>query len=430
MIKNVRGREILDSRGNPTLEVDVVTEDGIIGRASAPAGRSRGKYEATEIRDGSKRYHGLGVQKAVKMVNEIVANLLKGRDVRFQREIDQILIEYDGTEDKSKLGGNVLTATSLAVAKAAANSLNIPLYKYIGGSNARILPVPMFLYVCGGKLAATDLDFQEFNAMPVGAKSFSEAMQMGCEVYHILAEILSKKFGKYSLNVGDEGSLSPPGVSDPEVVFETILSAIESQGYGGKFVLALDAAATHLYNRESGKYKFRGKELDKNELMEIYIELARKFPLASIEDPFHEDDFEGFAEITRKLSDVQIVGDDLFASNIRRLKIGIKSGAANTILLKVNQIGTLSEALDTAEFAYRNGYSVLVSERSAQTEDVWLAELAVAINSGQIKNGAPVRSERVAQFNQLLRIEEELGSVAKYAGESYRNPISLTFSTF
>ncbi|MCX8188986.1 MAG: phosphopyruvate hydratase [Nitrososphaeria archaeon] len=423
LIKYVRGREIIDSRGNPTLEVDVVTEANVLGRASAPAGRSRGKYEAVEIRDGSKRYHGLGVQKAVKIVNETLNSLLKGRDVRLQREIDKILIEYDGTEDKSRLGGNVLTATSLAVAKAAAASLKLPLYKYVGGSNAHILPVPMFLYVCGGKLAATDLDFQEFNVMPTGAKTFSEAIQMGCEVYHALADILSKKFGKYSLNVGDEGSLSPPKVDDPNIIFESILEAVESQGYSGKFVLALDAAATHLFNSMSGKYRFRGKEVDAGELMEIYIELAKKFPLASIEDPFHEDDFESFAEITRKLKDVQIVGDDLFVSNIKRLKKGIECGAANTILLKVNQIGTLSEALDTAAYAMRNNYSVLVSERSAQTEDIWLAELTVAINAGQIKNGAPVRSERVAQFNQLLRIEEELGSAAKYAGENYRSPI-------
>lgn len=423
LIKDVKGREILDSRGNPTLEVDVVTEGGFVGRASTPAGRSRGKHEAAEIRDGSRRYRGLGVQKAVKIVNETVAQLLRGRDVRLQREIDQTLIEYDGTEEKSRLGGNVLTATSLAVAKAAAGSLGLPLYKYIGGSNAHVLPVPMFLYVCGGKLAATDLDFQEFNAMPVGAKSFSEAMQMGCEVYHALGDMLAKRFGKYSLNVGDEGSFSPPHVDDPEKVFETILDAIESQGYGGKFVLALDAAATHLYNLETGKYSFRGRALDSGELMEVYVELAKKFPLASIEDPFHEEDFEGFAELTRKLSGVQIVGDDLFASNIRRLKMGVRLGAANTVLLKVNQIGTLSEALDTAEYAIRNNYSVLVSERSAQTEDVWLAELAVAINAGQIKNGAPARGERVAQFNQLLRIEEELGPSAKYAGENYRNPI-------
>lgn len=423
LIKYVRGREIIDSRGNPTVEVDVVTEANVLGRASAPAGRSRGKYEAVEIRDGSKRYHGLGVQKAVKIVNETVSSILKGMDVRMQREIDNVLIECDGTEDKSRLGGNVLTATSLAVAKAAAISLKLPLYKYVGGSNAHILPVPMFLYVCGGKLAATDLDFQEFNAMPVGAKSFSEAIQMGCEVYHALADILSKRFGKYSLNVGDEGSLSPPGVNDPDIIFESILEAIESQGYGGKFVLALDAAATHLYDSSSGKYRFRGKEIAAGELMETYIELTKKFHLASIEDPFHEDDFENFAEITKKLKNVQIVGDDLFVSNIKRLKKGIEFGAANTILLKVNQVGTLSEALDTATYAMKNNYSVLVSERSAQTEDTWLAELTVALNAGQIKNGAPVRSERVAQFNQLLRIEEELGKAAKYAGENFRKPI-------
>ena len=421
-IKSVKAREVLDCRGEPTIEVDVITEGGALGRADAPAGRSRGKYEAFEIRDGGKRYGGRGVQKAVKIVNEIIAPMLKGMDVRQQREIDYTMIEYDGTENKSKLGGNAMVATSWAVAKAAANALSLPLYRYIGGVNSYILPVPMFLYVCGGKLAATDLDFQEFSVMPIGAKTFAEAMRMGSEVYHTLGRLLAKKYGKYSLNTGDEGSYSPPRVDDPREIFEVILKAIEEEGYSNDFILASDAASTHMYNERTGKYRYRGKEISREELMDLYEDLVKTYPLRSIEDPLHEDDFEGHAELTKRLR-IQIVGDDLFASNVKRLEEGIKVGAANAVLLKVNQIGTLTEALETASYANRNRYSVLVSERSGQTEDTWLADLAVAINAGQIKNGAPTRSERVAQFNQLLRIEEELGETAKYAGRNYRIPL-------
>jgi len=421
-IKDVKAREILDCRGDPTIEVDVITEGGIIGRADTPAGRSRGKYEAYEIRDGGKRYGGLGVKKAVKTVNEVIKPILKGMDVRDQSEIDYTMINYDGTTYKSKLGGNTMVATSLAAAKAAANSLTLPLYRYIGGSNSFILPVPMFLFICGGKLAATDFDFQEFNIMPIGAKTFSEAIQMGSEIYHTLGKMLANKYGKYALNTGDEGSFSPPGVNDPEEAYEIILKAIEEEGYKDKVILALDAASTHMYNSITGKYRFRGKEISKIELMDVYENLVRKYPLRSIEDPFYEDDFEGFAEITQKLP-IQIVGDDFFVSNIKRLIKGVQMHAANTVLLKVNQIGTLTEALETASYANRNGYSVLVSERSAQTEDTWLADLTVAINAGQIKNGAPTRSERVAQFNQLMRIEEELGKNAKYAGRNYKKPL-------
>jgi enolase len=421
-IKSIKAREILDCRGDPTIEVDVITEAGVIGRADTPAGRSRGKYEAFELRDGGKRYGGLGVQKAVKNVNEIIAPLLRGMDVRCQREIDYTMIEYDGTEDKSKLGGNAMVAVSLAAAKAAASSLSLPLYRYIGGSNSYVLPVPMFLYVCGGKLAATDLDFQEFNVMPIGAKTFAEAMCMGSEVYHTLGKMLAKKYGKYSLNTGDEGSFSPPGVSDPKEIFEIILKAIEEEGYKDDFILAMDAAATHMYNEKTGKYRYQGREIPREQLMNIYEDLVKTYPLKSIEDPLYEDDFEGFAELTKRLN-IQIVGDDLFVSNIKRLTKGVQMQAANTVLLKVNQIGTLTEALETASYAIRNGYSVLVSERSGQTEDSWLADLTVAINAGQIKNGAPARSERTAQFNQLLRIEEELGKRAKYAGRNYRIPL-------
>lgn len=420
-IKSIKAREILDCRGDPTIEVDVLTEKGILGRADTPAGRSRGKYEAFEIRDGGKRYHGLGVQKAVKTVNTIIAPMLQGMDVRNQREIDYKMVEADGTQDKSKLGGNCMVATSWAVAKAAAHALSLPVYRYIGGSDAFVLPVPMFLYICGGKLAATDFDFQEFNVMPIGAKTFAEAMQMGSEVYHTLGKLLTKKYGKYSLNTGDEGSFSPPDVSDPKAAYEIILKAIEEEGYQNDFILAMDAASTHMYNPKTGKYKYRGKEITREQLMDVYEDLVKTYPLKSIEDPLQEDDFEGFAEITRRL-DIQIVGDDFFVSNIKRLIKGVKMHAANCILLKVNQIGTLTEALETASYANKNGYSVLVSERSAQTEDPWLGDLTAAINAGQIKNGAPTRSERVAQFNELIRIEEELGTSAKYAGRNYRVP--------
>jgi enolase len=421
-IKNITAREILDSRGHPTLEVDVMTDGGALGRADAPVGRSKGTYEAVEMRDGGRRYHGLGVQHAVNIVRRVIAPLLKGIDVREQRRIDHALIKCDGTETKSRIGGNVTTATSWAVAKAAASSLALPVYRYIGGSNAHILPVPMFLYICGGKLAATDFDFQEFNVMPIGAKSFAEAMRMGSEVYHALGVKLAKKYGKYSLNVGDEGSYSPPGPRDPREAYDVILNAIEEEGYQKHFILALDAAATHMYNARSKKYRYMGKEITRDKLMDVYEELVKSYPLRSIEDAFHEDDFEAFAEITRKF-DIQIVGDDFFVSNVKRLIKGIKMGAANAVLLKVNQVGTLSEALDTASCAVRNGYGVLVSERSAQTEDTWLADLTVGINAGQIKNGAPVRSERVSQFNQLLRIEEDLGKSVTYAGRNYRRPL-------
>jgi len=421
-IREVKGREVLDSRGNPTVEVDVITQGGVLGRADTPAGRSRGTYEAFEIRDGGRRYGGLGVQKAVKIVNDAIAPMLKGMDVREQREIDYRMIRHDDTENKSKLGGNAMVATSWAVAKAAANALSLPLYRYIGGSNAHVLPVPMFLYICGGKLAATDFDFQEFNVMPVGAKTFAEAMCMGCEVYHTLGSMLAKKYGKYSLNTGDEGSFSPPGPSDPKEAYEIILKAIEEQGYQDDFILALDAAATHMYDDKKRRYRYRGKEITREELIEIYEDLVKTYPLRSIEDPLNEDDYEGFAEITKRLN-IQIVGDDFFASNVKRLQKGVEMHAANTLLLKVNQVGTLTEALETATCANRNGYGVLVSERSAQTEDPWLADLAVAINAGQIKNGAPVRSERVAQFNQLIRTEEELGKSARYAGRDFRKPL-------
>ncbi len=420
-IRLVRAREILDSRGSPTLEVDIVSEGGAMGRADVPSGRSRGSHEAFELRDGGSRYAGKGVLAAAKNVNEIIGPRLKGMDVRNQREIDSTMLELDGTEQKSKLGGNSLVGVSLAVAKTGANALGLPLYRYVGGSHVHTLPVPMMILINGGKLAATDLDFQEFSVMPIGARTFSEALRLSTEVYFKLGEQLAKR-SKYSLNVGDEGAYSPPGMEDPHEAFDALLKAVETLGYEDKFILAMDAAATHLYNNETGKYHLIGKEISRERLMDLYEDLTQVFPLRSIEDPFSEDDFEGFVEITRVLGNVQIVGDDLFVTKAARIKKGIEANAANAILWKINQVGSLTEALDVAQYSIKNGYSIVASERSGQTEDTWLADLTVAIGAGQLKNGAPCRSERTAQFNQLLRIEEELGKAAIYAGTNYRKP--------
>jgi len=373
-----------------------------------------------EMRDGGKRYAGLGVRKAVKNVNEIIASKLKGMDVREQMAIDNTMIELDGTDNKSKFGGNAIVGISLAVAKAAANELCLPLYRYVGGPRAHILPVPLLNYINGGKLAATDLDFQEHIILPVGAKTFSDAMTMGTEVYFHLGQILAKKYGKYVLNTADEGGYTPP-MTDPRDALDAELQAIEELGYEDHFILGLDVAANSLYNRKKRTYRLMAKDLSREAFIDYIEDLVTQYKIASIEDPLQEDDFEGFAELTRSLN-TQIVGDDLFVTNIHRLQKGIKMNAANALLWKVNQIGTLTEALDTAYCAFRHGYGVQVSERSGQTEDTWLADLAVALNSGQIKTGAPCRSERTAQYNQLLRIEEELGTIAKYAGRNFTNP--------
>ncbi|MBS7654973.1 phosphopyruvate hydratase [Candidatus Bathyarchaeota archaeon] len=417
-IKEVKAREILDCRGNPTIEVEVITEDEVSEMASVPSGKSKGTHEALELRDGEKRYQGKGVLKAVKNINEIIAPKLKGKDVTKQREIDELLCEIDGTENKSKIGANAITGVSLAIAKVASKALGIPLYRYIGGVNSYVLPVPVLDLIEGGMLAATDLDFQEHQVMPIGAKSFSEAIRIGMEVYYELGKILIKKYGKHSLNVGVEGGYTPLGMNDPREAFKTELKAIEELGYEKQFVLSLDAAATHLYDRKKGKYNLMGKEITRGKLIDFYEDLASTYPIQSIEDPLEEEDFEGFAELTKTLN-IQIIGDDLFTTNIKRLKKGIEMGAANAILLKVNQIGTLSEALDVAQLAFRSHYSVQVSERSGQTEDTWLADLTVGLNAGQIKTGV-TRSERTAQYNRLLRIEEELGKLAKYAGKNFR----------
>lgn len=420
LIKEVKARQILDCRGWPTVEADVITEGEIIGRADVPVGRSRGEAEAYELRDGGRRYAGRGVIEAVTNIAEKIAPAINGMDVREQRKIDMAMIELDGTENKSNLGGNAIVGVSLAVAKAAAASLHMPLYRYVGGVDANILPVPLLNYINGGKLAGTDLDFQEHMIMPVGAETFSEAMAMGTEVYYQLGEMLAKKYSKYVLNTADEGGYTPP-MKDPREAFDAELEAIEELGYSRDFVLGLDVAASHLYNKKKETYTLMGKEITREEFIDFYDDLCEAYPVATIEDPLWEEDFEGHAELVRTLG-IQIVGDDLFVTNIKRLRKGVELGAANALLWKVNQIGTLTEALDAADYAYRHGYGVQVSERSGQTEDTWLADMSVALNSGQIKTGAPCRSERVAQYNQLFRIEEELGKAAKYPGRNFMKP--------
>lgn len=418
-IRQIKGREILDCRGEPTVEVDVITEEGILGRAKIPAGRSKGKHEAFELRDKNARYGGRGVLKAVRNINEKIGPKLEGMDVTKQREIDETMIELDGTENKNNLGANAILGVSIANAKTACKSLKVPLYRYIGGTNARILPVPVLDLIEGGLLANSGLDFQEHQVMPIGADTFSEAIRMGMEVYKELGKIIEENWGKHSLNVGVEGGYTPRKMQDPRDALEAELEAIEELGYGEKFVLSLDCAASHLYDDREEKYTLMGEKITREEIIDFYKDLVSAYPIVSIEDPLEEEDFEGHAELTKALN-IQIIGDDLFVTNKKRLKKGIEQGAANAMLFKVNQIGTLTEALDSAQTAFRNGYGVQVSERSGQTEDTWLADLSIGINSGQIKTGV-TRSERTSKYNQLLRIEE-FDKTLKYAGENFRRP--------
>jgi len=416
-IASIKAREILDSRGNPTVEVDVYTKDGF-GRAAVPAGASKGVHEALEKRDGGKRYHGRGVLSAVRNVNEVIAPKLIGMDSRRQWEIDQLMIKLDGTENKSKLGANAILGVSLAVAKAAADTYKIPLFEYLGGLRARILPVPLMNIINGGKHAGNELSIQEFMIVPVGADRFSEALRIGAEVYHELKSYLKEKYGLSAINVGDEGGFAPP-MKETRDALNALIEAIKRTGYeeGTDVVLALDAAATSFYNNEKKTYYIDGKEISSEELLQMYIDLVNEYPIKSIEDPFQEEDFDSFAELTKRIGNkVQIVGDDLFVTNVKRLKRGIEVGAANALLLKVNQIGTLSEAIQAAEMAMDHGYSVIVSHRSGETEDTTIAHLAVALNSGQIKTGAPARGERTSKYNELLRIEEYLGESAVFLG--------------
>lgn len=420
-IIDIKAREVLDSRGNPTIETEIITGGGY-GSAIVPSGASTGKNEALELRDKNQRYGGKGVLNAVRNVNETITPLLIGMDIRKQREIDRIMIEEDGTENKSNLGANSILSVSLAAARCAADTLNLPLYQYIGGLNTYVLPVPMMNVINGGEHAGNELDFQEFMIMPVGAKSFSEALRICAEVYHHMKKIIAKKYGKSSTNVGDEGGYAPPmkEISEP---LEVIMSTIEELSYKDSVKIALDTASSTFYDEKSKMYNAMGKKMDSGELIDLFADVSSKYPIISIEDPMAEDDFDGFVEITRKLGKkIQIVGDDLFVTNKNILSTGIKKGACNSLLLKVNQIGSLTEAIDTASLAYRNGYSVVVSHRSGETEDTMIADLAVGISSGQIKTGAPSRSERCAKYNRLLRIEEYMGQSAVYAGKNFRIP--------
>lgn len=421
-ITGVKAREIIDCRGFPTVQVDVEVAGTVTGRADVPCGRSTGAHEAFELRDGGKRYGGYGVTKAIANINGIIAREIVGQNVTEQRKLDRLLIELDGTENKTKLGANAIVGVSMAVARAAAEAVHLPLYRYLN-ANACIMPVPMMNLINGGKLTSNYLDFQEFIFMPVGAETFSEALRMTSEINMLLRDILVEKYGKLAINVGDEGGCAPPMTSIREAM-DILCNAVEQAGYADKVVYGFDIAATHLYNRETQKYSIEGEQLSRDELMALYKNLIASYPIVSIEDPLYEEDFEGFARLTGDLG-IQIVGDDLFTTNCQRLSRGIEMGAANSLLWKFNQIGTLSEAMDAAALAYRAGYSVVVSERSGETEDPAIADMVLALNAGQIKTGAPVRSERTAKYNRLLQIEEELGDCARYAGNNYRLPFQL-----
>ena len=419
-IYDIKAREVIDSRGNPTVEVEVLTAGGGYGSAIVPSGASTGTHEAVELRDKDLRFGGKGVLLAVDNVNSIIKPELIGYDSRMQREIDIIMRELDNTENKGKLGANAILAVSLAVAKAAADTASLPLYKYIGGCNSYVMPVPMMNVLNGGEHAGNELDFQEFMIMPVGADSIAEAIRMCAETYHTLKKVILEKYGKDAVNVGDEGGFAPP-VNDIREALDLLNNAVKNAGYEDKIVFALDCAASEFYDAEKGKYVVKGNDMTTDELLELYKEIVNEYPIASIEDPLHEEDFEGFATITKELKGIQIVGDDLFVTNTKRLREGIKIGSGNALLLKVNQIGTLSESIDAANLAFRNGYGVVVSHRSGESEDSTIADLSVALNAGQIKTGAPARGERTAKYNQLIRIEEELG-YPKYAGKDFRCP--------
>ena len=421
-ITDVKGREILDSRGNPTVEVEVTIDDCVTGCAQVPSGASTGKHEAVELRDGGNRYHGKGVQKAAHNVSERFREALIGKNALEQEAIDQILIQTDGTMNKSKLGANATLGVSLAVARATAEYLNIPLYRYLGGVQASRLPVPMMNILNGGVHADNTVDFQEFMIMPIGADCFSEALRQCTEIYHTLKKLCKKR--GFSTAVGDEGGFAPD-LRDTKEVLTLIVEAISQSGYkpGEEIAIAMDAASSELYSPEMGKYYFPGESRmagrdiyrTSDEMVALFENLSQQFPIISIEDGLQEDDFEGWQLLTGVLGKrIQLVGDDLFVTNTARLQEGIEKGAGNAILVKVNQIGTLTEAILAIEMAHRNGYRSVISHRSGETADTFIADLAVAMNAGQIKTGAPCRSERVEKYNRLLRIEEELGLIKKY----------------
>lgn len=408
-IKAIHARQILDSRGNPTIEVEAYTAKGFTGRAAVPSGASTGIYEAVELRDGGRLFHGKGVSKAIEAVHKEIAPRLRGMEVTAQRLLDETMAELDGTSNKSRLGGNAILGVSLACAKAAAESMGVKLHQYID-PEAILLPVPFFNVINGGKHAGNQLDFQEFMVAPTGASTFSEALRMGSEIYQTLKAMLLKEYGKNAVNVGDEGGFSPP-MSSPEEALETIQAAVEEAGYWKKACLAMDVAASSFYKPDG--YHYMGRVISRGELIDVYRELVSKYHVASIEDPLEEEDYEGFVEVTKALP-IQIIGDDLFVTNLERLRKGIEMGACNSLLWKVNQIGSLTEARDAAELAMRSGYTVMASHRSGDTEDPFVADLSVGIGCGQIKTGAPARGERTAKYNQLLRIEECLGEKARY----------------
>jgi enolase len=417
-ITDIIAREILDSRGNPTVEVDVYLEDGSMGRAAVPSGASTGAHEAVELRDGGKRYLGKGVEKAVEAVNTEIFDAIGGFDAENQIQIDQMMIALDGTPNKSRIGANAILGVSLAIAKAAAEASGLPLYRYVGGPNAHLLPVPMMNIINGGAHADNPIDFQEFMIMPVGADSFREALRMGAEIFHTLKAAL-KKAG-HNTNVGDEGGFAP-NLPSAEAGLDFVMKAVEQAGYkpGKDVFLALDCAATEFFKNGVYDYEGEGRKRSIAEQAEYLAKLAKAYPIFSIEDGMSEDDWDGWAQVTKLIGKShQLVGDDLFVTNTKRLKEGISKGIANSILVKVNQIGSLTETLEAVEMAHKAGYSAVMSHRSGETEDATIADLAVATNCGQIKTGSLARSDRLAKYNQLLRIEEELGSQAVYAGRS------------
>lgn len=419
-IRKVEAMMILDSRGNPTIECRVELEGGGSGTAAVPAGASKGRYEAVELRDGGSEYSGKGVSKAVNNVNSIIAREIVGMDARRLRAVDHKLIELDGTPNKARLGANALLSVSVAVAKAAANQLGIPLYQFVGGVNAHLLPAPMMNVINGGVHAGNELSLQEFMIVPVGADSFAESLRIGVEVYHSLKKVLRSSYGASAVNVGDEGGFAPP-MRRADEALSAIVKAIKAAGYvpGDDVFLAIDAAATQLFDPKKGVYVMDGRELPPDRLLSFYEDLVDSYPIASIEDPFHEEDFTSFMELTKKLGGrVLIVGDDLYVTNAERIKRGLALRSSNAVLVKPNQVGTLTETLDAVNLAASGGMKVIISHRSGETEDTFIADLAVAVNSGLIKAGAPARSERTSKYNRLLKIERGLQSSARFAGRA------------
>lgn len=424
LIAKVLARQIIDSRGNPTVEAEVITNSGAVGRAAVPSGASTGIHEAVELRDGDKSvYMGKGVTKAVQYVNNEINDALQGMYIFDQNEIDRVMLELDGTDNKGKLGANSILAVSMACARAAAEDCGMPLYRYVGGVNANTLPIPLMNILNGGAHADNSIDFQEFMIMPVNAPTFSESLRMGIEVFHNLKMVLKKK--GYSTNVGDEGGFAPDIKSNEEAI-ETVLTAIEAAGYkpGKDIWVAMDAASSEMYDAKTGLYKFHksdNKELTSSEMVSFWKDWTSKYPIVSIEDGLAEDDWKGWKELTETIgSKVQLVGDDLFVTNVKRLQKGINEGIANSILVKVNQIGTITETIDAINLASRNSYTNVMSHRSGETEDTTIADLAVAMNSGQIKTGSASRTDRIAKYNQLLRIEQDLGTQARFLGMDFK----------